>query len=107
MFGPIEPPVQDLAYRSAYARILCIDSTVEAGEVATEDPVQGSEASAGRPERGKQLCQVETFLATWRPAGGVIRVVQYEYLWPLTFRDVGVLLVGVPAMGTAFCTVPP
>lgn len=35
------------------------DSTVEAGELAPEDPVKGSAASAGRPDRGKQVEHIE------------------------------------------------
>ena len=35
------------------------DSTVEAGELAPEDPGKGSEASAGRANRGKQVEHIE------------------------------------------------
>ncbi len=36
-----------------------LDSTVEAGELALEDPVEGSEASAGRLNRGKHAEHIE------------------------------------------------
>ena len=36
-----------------------LDRTVEAGELAPEDPVEGSEASVGRPDRGKHAEHIE------------------------------------------------
>jgi hypothetical protein len=36
-----------------------LESTVAAGELAPEDPGEGSEASAGRPGRGKQVEHIE------------------------------------------------
>ena len=38
------------------------DSTVEAGELASEDPVEESEASAGRPDRGKHAEHIEVLM---------------------------------------------
>ena len=36
-----------------------LESTAEAGELAPEDPVEGSEASVGRPDRGKHAEPIE------------------------------------------------
>ena len=36
-----------------------LDRTVEVGELAPEDPVEGSEASVGRPDRGKHAEHIE------------------------------------------------
>jgi hypothetical protein len=42
-----------------YAHQQGVLHTAEAGELAPEDPVEGSEAPAGRPRRGKQVGHVE------------------------------------------------
>jgi hypothetical protein len=39
--------------------VVALDSTVEAGELAPEDPVEGSEASVGSLDRGKHAEHIE------------------------------------------------